>query len=254
MKKKLWLGIPELEYIWRGNYEDSLICYHGTCLTEWDITDMMYEYGKEQGLDMENDDVFVQFCKDNADSIYGYFDDVAFFKNEEEQRISNNMRGENMRSGKHLMNNKRVGNRKTLLKSSNVSQLDYEDEIYNDLYDFVEQQYQEGNPIDYDTIYDLAWTSDSVTGNSSGSYFFSRAKAMDAILNRYDGMELLIEALSEFEVSDAEVGDKFLSEDWEYFDVTIRCYLLGQVLQKVLDDYESNNNLSNSRRIRKNLR
>ena len=34
----------------------------------------------------------------------------------------------------------------------------------------------------------------------------------------------------------ASVNKRFLNEDWEYLDVTIRCYLLGQAINKALDE------------------
>lgn len=82
---------------------------------------------------------------------------------------------------------------------------------------------------------DRLWTADSVTGNASGSYTFNRWKASQYVL---DNMELLDEAATEFCIDAAHVGEAFLHEDWEYFDVTIRCYLLGQVLAEVLDELE----------------
>ena len=51
-------------------------------------------------------------------------------------------------------------------------------------------------------------------------------------------MELCIEAVKEFCVESETIAEKFLSEDWEYFDVTIRCYLLGQAISEALDEIE----------------
>lgn len=82
---------------------------------------------------------------------------------------------------------------------------------------------------------DELWTDDSVTGNGSGSYTFNRAKAREYVLA---DMDLCIEALREFCVEPETIAEKFLAEDWEYFDVTARCYLLGQAISAVLDDME----------------
>ena len=84
-------------------------------------------------------------------------------------------------------------------------------------------------------LYDDLWTCDSVTGNGSGSYTFNRYKAQGYVT---DNMELCIEAVKEFCVESETVAEKFLSEDWEYFDVTIRCYLLGQAISEALDEIE----------------
>lgn len=83
---------------------------------------------------------------------------------------------------------------------------------------------------------DDLWTVDSVTGNGSGSYTFSRATAKDYILSDSGNVDLLREALREFCVDGDTIAEKFLSEEWEYFDVTIRCYILGGVINEVLED------------------
>ena len=33
-----------------------------------------------------------------------------------------------------------------------------------------------------------------------------------------------------------DIGKHFISQDWEWFDVTIRCYLLGQAIAEVLEE------------------
>ena len=80
---------------------------------------------------------------------------------------------------------------------------------------------------------DTLWTEDSVTGNASGSYTFNRWKARDFVL---DNIEDLSEATYEFGVDDATVGEKFLEENWEWMDVTIRCYYLGIAISEALDE------------------
>lgn len=90
---------------------------------------------------------------------------------------------------------------------------------------------------------DDLWTADSVTGNGSGSYTFNRVQASLYVL---DNMDLLQEAIEEFATDPATVGDKFISEDWEWFDVTIRCYLLGSVISDVLDEMEENGDFDES--------
>ena len=82
---------------------------------------------------------------------------------------------------------------------------------------------------------DDLWNADSVTGNASGSYTFNRAEAEEYV---NDNSDLLREAISEFCIDSETVAEKFLDADYEYFDVTIRCYLLGQAISEVLDDME----------------
>lgn len=85
-------------------------------------------------------------------------------------------------------------------------------------------------------LYDLMWTDDSVTGNGSGSYTFSRAKAQEYVLC---DIETVQEALKEFCVDADTIAKKFLESDWEYFDVTSRCYVLGMGISEVLDEIEA---------------
>ena len=77
------------------------------------------------------------------------------------------------------------------------------------------------------------WTADSVTGNGSGSYFFNRAKARECVL---DNIDMLFEMAEEFGIDAATIGEKFLNEEWEYFDVSIRCCLLARCLSEVIEE------------------
>lgn len=85
------------------------------------------------------------------------------------------------------------------------------------------------------SLYDDLFAEDSVTGNASGSYTFSRAQAQKYVT---DNIDLLKDACEEFGTDAASVGEWFLSDDWEKMDVTIRCYLLGQAISEALDDME----------------
>ena len=84
---------------------------------------------------------------------------------------------------------------------------------------------------------DKLWIDDSVTGNGSGSYFFSAWKAEEAIChNRY----LLAEACEEF---GQDIGEAF-EKGAEFCDVTIRCYLLLQAIAAALDELEEEGKIS----------
>ena len=87
---------------------------------------------------------------------------------------------------------------------------------------------------------DELFTEDSVTGNASGSYTGSSYQAKEYVT---DNMNLLNYAVDDDFIDRDTVGEKFLDEDWEYFDVTIRCYLLGQVISNVLDELENEDKL-----------
>ena len=84
-------------------------------------------------------------------------------------------------------------------------------------------------------LYDDLFVNDSVTGNASGSYFCNSYKSMECVL---DNMDLLEEMCGEFGVDNETIGKKFLEGAWEWMDVSIRCYLLGQAISEALDEVE----------------
>lgn len=79
---------------------------------------------------------------------------------------------------------------------------------------------------------DDLWTADNVTGNASGSYTFNAYKAKEYIFSDPD---TVAEALREFCVEAEVIAEHFLNTDWEYFDVTARCYVLGECIESALD-------------------
>ena len=82
---------------------------------------------------------------------------------------------------------------------------------------------------DEDKIYDDLWIDDGVTGNGSGSYTFSTWEAEENVCHNLD---LLGEALSEF---GCDAG--YMEEHGaEWADVTIRCYILGQVIGDAIEE------------------
>ena len=107
----------------------------------------------------------------------------------------------------------------------------YREAMKEDIKDYIKENYKK--IPSYDDVYDELWIADGVTGNGSGSYTFCSATAKE---NISDNEEILQEALKEFCVDSETIADKFLNSDWEYFDVTIRCYLLGEILQEVINE------------------
>lgn len=107
---------------------------------------------------------------------------------------------------------------------------DYEEEMKNDIRQWIDDNKDDLESYDYDDLYDRLWVADSVTGNASGSYTFSEYQAEQ---NLVGNKELLIEALNEFGGSFEEA-----LRSSEYADVTIRCYLLGGCLSEVLEEMQ----------------
>ena len=73
-------------------------------------------------------------------------------------------------------------------------------------------------------LHDDLWVNDSVTGNASGSYFCNTYKSKECVL---DNMDLLKEMCQEFGTGAETIGQKFLDDEWEWMDVSIRCLLIN---------------------------
>ena len=84
-----------------------------------------------------------------------------------------------------------------------------------------------------DELNEILWTNDSITGNASGSYTFSSYQAQ---LYVTENLDLLRETVATFDTPAEEVGKRFLDGDWEWFDVSIRCYLLPQAIEEVVEE------------------
>ena len=91
------------------------------------------------------------------------------------------------------------------------------------------------------TLNDDLFVNDSVTGNASGSYTFNSYKAKQNLEGNED---LVREMCKEFCIDAETIAEKFLNEDYEYFDVSVRCYLLGQAIGEVLDEMEESGTLT----------
>ena len=120
----------------------------------------------------------------------------------------------------------------------------YCEAIRNDILNYIKENYttqeQLENLEDRDEweekLNDEIWIVDSVTGNTSGSYTFNRCQAKEYVL---EWLDVLKDALEEFGTPSEKVVENFFNEEWEYFDVTIRCYLLRGAINKALDELEN---------------
>lgn len=114
---------------------------------------------------------------------------------------------------------------------------DYREAVKEDIRSYIKDNVDIDEDTDRDelesALNDDLFTCDSVTGNASGSYTFSRDKARDYVI---DNIDLLEEVCGELGTDDATVGLWFLSEDFESMDVTIRCHLLAGCINDVLDE------------------
>ena len=115
----------------------------------------------------------------------------------------------------------------------------YFEEMKNDVIDAIDDYFTDDELAEMDAdeleekLNDALWIDDGVTGNGSGSYTFNSATAKEYVTENID---LLGAACWAFDMDAARIGEMFVNEEWEAADVTIRCYLLPQVLGDVLEE------------------
>ena len=82
---------------------------------------------------------------------------------------------------------------------------------------------------------DKFFVDDSVTGNASGSYTCNRYQAKENVLGDEHSFEYLADAEAEGFITEEQLGHWILEQNWEAIDVTIRCYLLPQVIDDLIN-------------------
>lgn len=120
-----------------------------------------------------------------------------------------------------------------------MKNFNYLQAVTADVIDYIRENI---NATDFENREELAerlnddlWIEDSVTGNASGSYTFNAHKAKEFVFADPDTVS---EALREFCVEADEIANRFLSMNWEYFDVTARCFCLCSAIEDALDELE----------------
>ena len=113
----------------------------------------------------------------------------------------------------------------------------YLEELKSDVRNYIKEvasDYMDCEDMDElrDDLYDNLWSEDSVTGNGSGSYTFNREEAKEYVS---DNLDLMVEAYKDLDSIESLVDD-LEALDFETIDVTIRCYMLSQALDEVLED------------------
>lgn len=116
-----------------------------------------------------------------------------------------------------------------------MEKYDYRKQVKSDIEDYINDSV---DMSDYDSREELEddlkekmFLADSVTGNASGSYTCNR---WDAEENLCHNLDLLEDACEEF----GDEGFDILKKGPEAADVTIRLYLVPQMLSEVLDEME----------------
>ena len=124
-----------------------------------------------------------------------------------------------------------------------MDRYNYNDAVYDDTVEYLEENKEriqeiireEGEERAKAEVYDELFIDDSVTGNGSGSYFFSTWEAEEALAHNLD---LLEEATGEY----CDDFGETLKRGAETCDVIIRCYVLGaefdSAFEEVFGDYD----------------
>lgn len=113
-----------------------------------------------------------------------------------------------------------------------MQKYDYKNAVTNDILDYIAEH--EADIANFEDIDDYAehlnetlWIEDSVTGNASGSYTFNYWQAEQNICHNLD---LIQEVIAEF-----GRPDNNKAESAEFWDVSIRCYLLSGCIAEIVE-------------------
>ena len=108
--------------------------------------------------------------------------------------------------------------------------------VKDDIKEYIKENYGSVTEEMRDDVFDEVLGDDSVTGNASGSYTMNRAIAKEYIIENID---LLKKAADEYGFDKKDIGEQFLSEQWEYLDVLIRLYLVGEYFDDIFSEFLS---------------
>lgn len=113
---------------------------------------------------------------------------------------------------------------------------DYKQEMAWDVIDYIHSEMDKDEVQGFGNLENMAESLEDrlfvsgVTGNDNGSYFCNAYKAHEAL---YGNEDLAREAYSEFG-NLSRLGEDFCNGDYEGIDVSIRCYLLSEVIHSVI--------------------
>ena len=108
--------------------------------------------------------------------------------------------------------------------------------VKDDIREYIKENYGSVTEEMRNDVFDEVLGDDSVTGNASGSYTMNRAVAKEYVIENID---LLKKAADEYGFDKKDIGEQFLSEQWEYLDVLIRLYLVGEYFDNIFSEFLS---------------
>ena len=105
--------------------------------------------------------------------------------------------------------------------------------VKDDIREYIKENYDSVTEKMRAEMLDTILGEDSVTGNASGSYTMNRAIAKEYVIENID---LLNRAVDEYGFDKKDIGEQFLSEEWEQLDVLIRLYLVGEYFDDIFSE------------------
>lgn len=108
--------------------------------------------------------------------------------------------------------------------------------VKDDIREYIKENYDSVTEKMRAEMFDTILEEDSVTGNASGSYTMNRAIAREYVIENID---LLNRAVDEYGFDKKDIGEQFLSEEWEQLDVLIRLYLVGEYFDDIFSEFLS---------------
>ena len=108
--------------------------------------------------------------------------------------------------------------------------------VKDDIREYIKENYGSVTEKMRSVIFLDILRDDGVTGNASGSYTMNRAIAKEYVIENID---LLNRAVDEYGFNKKDIGEQFLSEQWEYLDVLIRLYLVGEYFDDIFSEFLS---------------
>lgn len=120
----------------------------------------------------------------------------------------------------------------------------YKEAVVEDVYDYLVENEITWSSYNRDRVesnlQDELFVS-RVTGNDSGSYTYNSNRAREYFQGDRKSMQYIRGLVSEFGDSEDSLAEHFMNEDWEWFDVSIRCYLLYGAISDAMDMVEEEN-------------
>ena len=112
----------------------------------------------------------------------------------------------------------------------------YHEAVKDDIREHIKENYDSVTEKMRAKIFEITLREDSVTGDDSGSYTMNRAIAKEYVIENID---LLNRAVDEYGFNKKDIGEQFLSEEWEQLDVLIRLYLVGEYFDDIFSEFLS---------------